>query len=464
MFVGRRFELEQLNKLYCRGGFQLVIMSGRRKVGKTALIKEFCRDKATIYYLPEENDESLAFKSFKELIVSHFNIIDTSEIKDWEDALKTICEQSSNRQFVLVLDEFSYAAKENPALPSIIKKVIEHCMKDSQIFLIICGSSNSFMEKELLSPNSALYGLRTSQFKIEPLNFFESSEFFPNTSIVEKINYFSTLGGIPQYLLQFDYSKSYEYNIMEFILDKSTYLYNEPESYLKCYIEDINFAHNLLSILSKGDFNLERFDYKNMITSEDLIIMLKKLREVNIISRNRSIGHSIVRPWSYYRLEDNYFRFWYRFVYKNHSLIDMNMKEYLFQNKIKKDLSSHVGYVFEDICIEFLKICNSTYKLPFVFESIGSWVGYNPLLHKPSQLDIVAIACDNALIGECKWNTSPVGISTIDSLIEKSKNLKYNNKYYCLFSKSGYDKEATALVLNRKDILLFTLEDIKKLL
>ena len=464
MFVGREFELEQLNKLYIRGGFQLVIMYGRRKVGKTALIKEFCKDKPHIYYVPEEHNEALAFKSFKELLIKCQKVKDTISIENWEEALKSICDTSCNEKLVIVLDEFSYIAQENPSLPSIIQKVIENCMKNSQIFLIISGSSNSFMEKQLLKPESALYGLRTAQFKIEPFNFFESCSFFPDMRILDKINYYSTLGGIPQYLNQFDYSKGYEYNVLEFILTKSTYLFDEPESYLKCHVEDVHFAHNLLSILSKGDFNLERFDYKNLTTHEDLILMLKKLRELNVISRNRSVGRSVVRPWSYYRLEDNFFRFWYKFIFKNRNLIDMNMKDYLFQNKIRNDLSSHVGYVFEDICRDFLKKYNSKYQLPFVFESIGSWVGYNPSLRRPSQMDIVAVSYDNALIGECKWKSSPLGVDTIEGLIDKSETLKYNNKFYCFFSKSGYDERALAYAAERDNILLFTLDHIEKLL
>jgi AAA+ ATPase superfamily predicted ATPase len=464
LFVGREYELEQLNKLYSRGTFQLVILYGRRKVGKTALIREFCKDKPTLYYVPEEHNELLAFKSFKEMIISHFNIRDNSPLSNWEEALKTICVKSDGNELVLVLDEFPYLVQENPSLPSIIQKVIEQCYNQSKIFLIIISSSNGYVEKELLNPKNALYGLRNAQFKIEPFNFFESARFFPNTSISEKIIYYSTLGGIPQYLIQFDYNKSYEYNIIESILNKSTYLYNEPEAYLKCHIEDVNFAHNLLALLSKGDFNLERFHYKDLLIGEDLITMLKKLRELNIINRNRSVGRSIVRPWSYYHLEDNFFRFWYRFIYKNHSLIEMSMGDYLYQNKIKRDLNSHIGYVFEEICRDFLIKYNAEYKLPFVFESIGSWVGYNPTLRRPSQLDIVAVNGESAIIAECKWNNALLGASTIEHLIEKSETLKYNNKFYCFFSKCGYEEKAKAYTKEKENILLFSLEDIESVL
>ncbi|NLZ48997.1 MAG: ATP-binding protein [Clostridiales bacterium] len=461
MFVGRKYELEQLNKLYTRDGFQLVILYGRRKVGKTSLIKEFVKDKDTLYYAMDESNEASAMDNFNKLICNFFNINEeSSPIISWEDCLKTIADNCGNKRIVVVLEELSYIGQNNALFLSQLKKAIEFYFKATQIFLIISGSANGFMEKTFLNPKSSLYGLQTAQFKIEPFSFFECSHFFPYLSIEEKIIYYSTLGGIPQYVMQFDYSRDYETNVMEFILNKSSYLFNEPENYLKAQVEDINFANKILSLLSKGDYNLERFHNKNISTGEDLILMIKKLKKLNIISRRRSVGMSIVRPWSFYRLEDNFFRFWYRFVYKNRGLIDMNMIDYLFQNKIKRDLNSHIGYVFEEISTEYLKKLNSEYKLPFVFESIGSWVGYNPVLQKPSQLDIVATSYDSVLVGECKWSQSLTTIDVLENLVLKAETLKYKNKYYCLFSKCGYDKKVLEYVKNKNNFYLFTLKDI----
>lgn len=463
MFVGRKFELEQLNKLYMREGFQLIILYGRRKVGKTALIKEFVKDKQYLYYALDESTEASAMDNFNDLVNSFFNINEeASQTNSWEGCLKTIADNSGNNRLVVVLEELSYIAENNNLFLSQLKKAIEFYFKATEIFLIISGSANGFMEKTFLNPKSSLYGMQTAQFKIEPFSFFECSQLFPRLSIEEKIVYYSTLGGIPQYLMQFDRSKSYEENVKEFILNKSSYLYNEPENYLKAQFEDINFANKILSLLSKGDYNLERFQNKNVTTGEDLILMIKKLKKLNIISRRRSVGKSIVRPWSFYRLEDNFFRFWYRFIYKNRGLIDMNMIDYLFENKIKRDLNSHIGYVFEEIATEFLKKLNAEYKLPFVFESIGSWVGYNPVLRKPSQLDIVATSYDSVLVGECKWSQSLTTVDVLENLVLKSETLKYKNKYYCLFSKCGYEARVFDYVKNKDNFYLFTLKDIDR--
>lgn len=461
MFVGRKFELEQLDKLYMREGFQLVILYGRRKVGKTSLIKEFMKDKNNLYYVMDETTEASAMDNFNKLINNFFNIDDVSSSSNsWEDCLKTIADYSRNKRLVVVLEELSFIAQNNSIFLSQLKKAIDFYFKGTQIFLIISGSANGFMEKTFLNPKSSLYGLQTAQFKIEPFSFFECSQLFPKLSIEEKVVYYSTLGGIPQYLMQFDYNKDYEANIKEFILNKSSYLYNEPETYLKAHIDDLNFANRILALLSKGDYNLERLNNKNVFTGEDLILMIKKLKNLNIISRRRSVGNSIVRPWSFYRLEDNFFRFWYRFIFKNRGLIDMNMLDYLFQNKIKRDLNSHIGYVFEEISTEYLKKLNAEYKLPFVFESIGSWVGYNPVLRKPSQLDIVATSYDSVLVGECKWSQSLTTLDVLENLVLKSETLKYKNKYYCLFSKCGYEPKVLDYVKNKDNFYLFTLQDI----
>ncbi len=461
MFVGRNFELEQLNKLYSREGFQLIILYGRRKVGKSSLIKEFIKDKYSLYYGLDENTEEASMENFHKLICNFFNLDEESPpANSWEDCLKTIADNSGNKKLVLVLEELSYIDQNNPLFLSQLKKAIEIFFKKSQIFLIISGSANGFMEKTFLNPKSSLYGLQTAQFKIEPFSFFECSQFFPHLSIEEKVIYYSTLGGIPQYLIQFDYSKDYESNLMEFILNKSSYLYNEPENYLKAQIEDLNFANRILSLLSKGDYNLERFHNKKVTTGEDLTLMIKKLENLNIISRRRSVGKSIVSPWTFNRLEDNFFRFWYRFVYKNRGLIDMNMISYLIQNKIRRDLNSHIGYVFEEISMEFLKRLNAEYKLPFVFETIGSWIGYNPTLRKPSQLDIVATSYDKVIVGECKWSQSLTSLEVLENLVKKSETLKYKNKYYCLFSKAGYEQKVYDYVKNKDNFFIFTLQDL----
>ncbi|MDP4089648.1 MAG: ATP-binding protein [Bacillota bacterium] len=465
MFIGRSFEIEQLNKLCTRPGFKFAILYGRRKVGKTALIKEFTRDKETLFYIPEEHNEYLALNSFRDMILKHFKLSSSkTQINSWEDAFRVICEEAKDKRIVVVLDEFPYLAQENPSISSIIQKVIEGRMKESQIFLIISGSSSSLMEKELLSSKGGLSGLRTAQFQIEPLNFFESAGFFPQASIIDKIKYYSTLGGMPQYLSQFNYSRNYDSNVIEFLLNKSSYLYDEPACYLKPELEDLKTAGKILSLLSTGDFNLDRLSEKNFFMCEDLVYVIKKLKGLNLISMRKSIGRSERRPWSVYRLEDNFFRFWYRFLYKNRGLIDMGMMEYLYQNKIMKELNSHVGYIFEDICLQFLKKLNSGFQLPFVFEAVGSWIGYNPLLKKPAQMDITATSGDNILIGECKWNGTAVRMNTVLSVIEKARTLKYANKFYCFFSRTGYSDEVIKFSINNPDIFLFSLSDIEKLL
>lgn len=465
MFVGRSYEIDQLNKLYNRPGFQLAVLYGRRKVGKTSLVKEFCKNKPTLFYIPEEHDDNLAFNSFRNSIFKHFKLSgDKVEINTWEDAFRMICKESNGNRMLLVLDAFPSLTNENPSISSIINKVIETQMKATEIFLIIIGSFNGLTERHVINSKSGLFAFRSAQFKLEPLSFFESTQFFPNIPIYDKVKFYSTLGGMPHYLAQFDYNRSYDENVIELLLNKSSYLFGEPESYLKSKLESLSTADKVLSLLSKGDYNLERFNETNFFMGKDLIFVIKKLKELGVIKRHKSIGVSEKRPWSYYRLEDHFFRYWYRFLYKNRNLVEMGMQQYLYQNKIAGDINSHIGYVFEDICTQFLKKLNSSFQLPFVFESIGSWIGYNLSLKKPSQLDIVASSENNVLVGECKWTGSPINMNIIQSLIKKSHTLRYDNKYYCFFSKSGYNDEAKEYSLQNENIYLFSLKDIEKLL
>lgn len=459
MFLARKTELADLNKLYEKSGFQLIIIYGRRKVGKTFLIKEFCKDKPTIFFVPEEHNETLALNSFSKLIYKHFNVKENESIIDsWEAAFNTIVNKSNNNKLVIVLDEFPYISKENPSLPSIIQKIIDHNLRSSQIFLIISGSSSSLIETQILSSKSPLYGMRSAQFKIESFDFYDSSLFFPSRSFYEKILYYSTLGGIPQYLIQFSSIKDYEHNMIENVLKRTSYLYDEPENFLRNQLSNPQLAGYILSLLSKGSFNIDTLKKDKIRNTLEFDNIVNKLLELSIISKKNSIGRSITKPKSFYKLNDNFFRFWYRFIYKNKSLIEMGMINYIYQNKITLDLNSHIGYVFEDICIQFLKKMNFQYKLPFTFENIGSWLGFNPIKKKQAQIDIVAVNDENVLIGECKWNSEPINLDILNGLIDKGELLKYSSKYYCLFSKSGFTKEVVNKSKDHSNILLFDLE------
>lgn len=460
MFVGRDYELNSLNKFYDEDKFQFVVIYGRRRVGKTTLIKEFCTDKPNIFYVAEEYNDKIALESFSDKILTHFNMKDfISNFESWEKAFMFLAKQAKDERLVVVLDEFPYIVNSNKSIPSLLQNLIDHYLKDTKLFLIICGSSMSFIEKEVLSYKSPLYGRRTAQFIIEPFDFFDSSKFFPKYNMEDRVKAYGVLGGIPQYLLKFNDEKSFEDNVKESILNKSSYLYEEPKNLLKQELREPALYNSIIEAIANGASKLNEIATKVGESNDKCAKYIKTLLELKILKKETPVGEDGITRKSIYRLSDNLFKFWYRFVFNNSSLIEQEMLDYVYDNKIKPELNNYLGSVFENICIEYLKLKNKKMELPFVFEKIGRWWGNNPIRKREEEIDILAISRQNALFGECKWTNAPIDMGVVNSLIEKSSIINYPSKYYAFFSRSGYTEDVMRFADSSKNIFLYELKD-----
>lgn len=464
MFIGREFELSNLNKLYMKNDFQFVVMYGRRRVGKTTLINAFCKDKPTIFYVAEEHNDKMSLQSFSEKILDYFDMKDfISTFESWEKAFMFLAKQAKDNQLVLVIDEFPYVAASNKTIPSLLQNLIDHHLKDTKLFFIICGSSMSFMEKEVLSYKSPLYGRRTAQFRIEPFNFYESSKFFSNYSTEDKVKAYGILGGIPQYLLKFSDKISVDENIKNELLNKSSYLYEEPKNLLKQELREPATYNSIIEAIAKGSSKLNEIATKIGEDSDKCAKYIKTLLELRIVAKETPIGEKENSRKSIYKIEDNLFKFWYKFIFDNTSLIEQQLTDYVYDKKINPELNTYLGLIFEDICSHYLIEKNKKLELPFVFEKIGRWWGTNPLKHQQEEIDILAADKTNALFCECKWRNELLDVDVINSLIEKSSILNYETKYYLYFSKSGFTNKAIEYAKVNKNIYLYNLTDISDL-
>lgn len=461
MFIGRDFELNSLNKLYEEDRFQLVVIYGRRRVGKTTLITEFCKDKLNIFYAAEEYNDKIALENFSDKVLTYFDMKDyVSSFESWEKAFMYLGKQAKNERLVVVIDEFPYIVNSNKSIPSLLQNLIDHYLKDTRLFLIICGSSMSFIEKEVLSYKSPLYGRRTAQFIIEPFDFFDSSKFFPEYDLEDRVKSYGVLGGIPQYLLKFDDSMSIEDNIKDSILSKASYLHEEPKNLLKQELREPALYNSVIEAIATGASKLNEIATKVGENTDKCAKYIKTLLELRILKKEAPVGEEGISRKSIYRLQDNLFRFWYRFVFHNASLVEQEMIDYIYSSKITGELNSYLGAVFEDICIQFLKRKNKNMELPFVFEKIGRWWGNNPYKKREEEIDILAIGKENALFGECKWTNEPIDMEVVNSLIEKSTILSYSQKHYAFFSKYGFTKDVKIFSEGNSSIYLYELNDM----
>lgn len=461
MFIGREYEMKSLNKLYKEDEFQFVVVYGRRRVGKTTLLSEFCKGKKSIFFVSEEHNDKMALQSFSDKILEYFDMKDfITTFESWEKAFIFLAKKSKEEQIILVIDEFPYIATANKTIPSLMQNLIDHYLKNTKLFLIVCGSSMSFMEKEVLSYKSPLYGRRTAQLIIEPFDFYNSSKFFSNYTLEQRVLTYGILGGMPQYLMKFKDSKTIEENVKEYILDKSAYLHEEPKNLLKQELREPAVYNSIIEAIAKGASKMNEIATKTGEPNDKCAKYIRTLIELRIISKQIPVGEKENTRKSIYKLKDNLFRFWYKFVFDNVSLIEQDMIDYVYKNKIHPEMSNYLGFIFEDICIQFLINKNKELDLPFVFERIGRWWGNNPIKKRQEEIDILAIDKTNAIFGECKWKNEVLDMKVVNSLIEKSNVLEYQNKYYMFFSKNGYTENVIRYAENNKNIYIFTLGDI----
>jgi uncharacterized protein len=458
MFIGRDTELKELNREYHKEGFRFVVLYGRRRVGKTSLITQFIADKKTIFYISIEQNDKAALESFSEKVLEVFpsakTIIDT--FPSWEKAFIYIAEQSQKKRIVLAIDEYPYLVNSNPSLSSLLQKLIDTVFQQSQLFLLLCGSSMSFMENQILGYQSPLYGRRTAQIKLEAFDFFDSALFYPHFSPEDQMIAYASFGGTPQYLNYLSKSQNISNAINENFLSKSGPLYEEPENLLKQELREPATYNSIIQAIAKGSTRLNEIATKTGEDSKKCAKYLKSLIDLQIIQKEYPIGKDHERN-GIYQLKDNMFKFWYRFVPKYRMNIEANMGQMILQERILPELNHYIGPIFEEVCKQYMIRQNQAHALAFPFFKIGRWWGTHPATKDQNEIDIIAEGEDQAYIGECKWTKDPLGTEVLESLKSKANVFKrYAQVHFLLFSKSGFTKPLHRLATNDPHLSLIS--------
>ncbi len=440
MFIGRKKELTKLNKMYNQDTFQCAIIYGRRRVGKTFLITQFLKGKNAVYFAAEEYSSKVLLDKFSDLILKKIPSKFFNSFDSFEKAVSYLGEKSVIQRLIIVIDEFQYWAYQNKGIISALQNLIDHQLKDTKLFIILCGSYISFMEKEILGYRSPLYGRRTGQFKIEPFDFFDASLFLKGYGFENRMLSYSVLGGVPQYLRYFNVKKSLKDNIIENILDKNAFLHEEPYFLLKQALKEPAVYFSVIEAVATGYTKYNEISTK---IGTDCGFYINTLIELNILKREIPAGAKKTSRKSIYKINDNFFRFWFRFVADAAALIEQEKYEILYNERIQDHLSEYAGEIFEEVCIQYLKRVNGKGMLPFTFYQIGKWWGSNKYKKKQEEIDIVALdGKENVLFAECKWRNEPVDKSTVENLVGKGRIFSCKNKYYMVFCKSGFTRGA----------------------
>ena len=462
MFIGREKELSALNRLYSSDKFEFAVIYGRRRVGKTALISEFIKDKKAIYFMGVESNEKQNLENMSRSIIEYANGIEAdTTFFSFQAAIEYVFALAENERLIMVIDEYPYLARSSKSLSSTLQMVIDKNKDNSKLMLILCGSSMSYMEDHVLAYKAPLYGRRTAQMKLKPFDFEETCRYFKNMSAEDKALMYGIVGGTPQYLLQMNDKMSIEENVKNTFLDPVSFLFEEPSNLLKQEVREPAVYTAVITAIAEGATRMAEISTKVGEETSVCSGYLKSLINLGIVRKETPYGEKSSRK-SIYNIEDNMFRFWYRFVLHNNSIIARGAADLAYK-RIEPHLSEYMGKVFEDICMQYLWKLALEGKCPIEFQDLGRWWGNDPLTRSQTEIDIMGEQDKNtALFGECKWTNEKVDVGVLDLLIKRSRIFSYSNVHYYLFSKSGFTQgcieKANALgnvtPVEYKDILL----------
>ena len=459
MFIGRKRELAYLEKLYRTDTFQFPVIYGRRRVGKTALISEFVKDKDAIFFTAVETNAKQNLENFSQCIMSYSaGLAQAPVFSSFQAALEYVFKLAEKKRLILIMDEYPYVAKASRSLASTLQMLIDRNKDTSKLFLILCGSSISFMEDQVLAYKAPLYGRKTAQFKLQPFDFFESRKCLPQFASVDMATIYGIVGGTPRYLFEMDDSLSVADNIMNNILNPSAVLYEEPANLLKQEVREPVVYNAIIASIAGGASKLSEISGKVGEETSACSAYLKNLISLGVVKKETPIATKSSRK-TIYTIDDNMFRFWYRFIPDNMSAINRGLGEIAYQ-RIEPQISAFMGPVFEEICKQYLWRLNSQGKAAFSFTDLGRWWGNDPKHKCEAEIDIMATDGTSALFGECKWVNQMVDAGVLETLADRSRLFHYKDVHLYIFAKSGFTKSCVSKAEELGNITLVTFEEM----
>ena len=479
MFVGREAELKFLDDKYKKDGGQLIVLYGRRRVGKPETLREFCKEKPHVFFSCTQTTDRVQLQKFSKQILKENvparNYI--SEFEDWEKAIQSIVDLPyGDKKKLLIIDEFPYMCKGNKSIPSILQNLWDAELRNANIMIVLCGSAMSFIEKELLAEKNPLYGRATGIYKMKEMEFYDAIKFFPGYSTRDKVITYSVLGGIPHYLRQWNPKVSVSENIKQNILTKGCILYSEVEFLLHQELRETPVYNSVIEAVALGNTSLNSISQKSLIEdTSKTSVYLKNLIQLGIMERKFSIDAKVKEQANgnrgIYRLTDNFFRFWYAFGFANFSQLEDGDADGVYEYIVEPALHEFAATTFEDVCREFVREMQKKNELPFRYSKMGRWTGKTTVRDKnaanglriaETEIDLLCIDQkeENYMVGECKFKKEPFSYREYLNTLSKLTPLKEKAKfYYALFAENGFDEKIVEEA-GKNGTLLYTLEQI----
>lgn len=462
-FLGREKEILDLEKEYARdGGF--VVIYGRRRIGKTTLIKQFIKSKTAFYFLATKEVESQSMKRFAGVIArtTGNSVLQKAAFSDWLDLFQAVADYRPNEKKVLVIDEFPYLVKVNDSFPSILQNAWDETLKGSNVMLILCGSLISMMKKHALSYESPLYGRRTAQMRIAPLPFTTVYE-NQKLSFEEAAEQYSITGGVPKYMEFFSDGQPLYEQIKENVLSKNGFLYEEPNFLLTDEVQVPTNYFSIIKVIADGNHKLGTIAGILGLETSALTPYLKTLSELGFIEKQVPVTEKNAEKTrkGLYFISDNFLRFWFRYVYPYKGELELDNTQISLDELDKDFKEKFVAFAYEDICKEiFARLCSDK-AIDFTPSKIGSyWLNDKS---GNTQIDVMAVDTVNKrlFVGECKYHNQPIDADVYFELVKKVDNsseiksaFKGYTVIYGVFSKSGFTSRMTDISNSNPNLFL----------
>ena len=444
-FIGREEELTALNTAYRKKGFQMAVVYGRRRIGKTTLLREFCKGKRCVYYTAIKTTAARNTELFGQTVLEQLepNMVGTS-FKSLEMIFNFLHEQSKDQRLVVIIDELPYYARRDESLVSMLQKWIDEKWQFGEMFLILCGSSISFMEDEVLSEKSPVFGRRTMQIRLDAFDYRQTAMFIPSWSARDKAIAYGITGGIAKYVDLLDETQSLDDNICSLFFSKTGYLYEEADNLLTQEFRDVDLYSRIIETVAGGANQIHEIADKVGIPSQNIVHAIKNLAETGIVSKQMAITEEGNKKKTKYILSDEMLRFWYRFIPDAIDIIEIGKGHMYYDRNVKPLLSDFMGPVFEKMFRQFTLAEGIMGRFDCAVSKVGTWWGTNP--HKREETDIDVVGLDKrakrAVIGECKFRNEPTDKGVLDALEERKGLLHdhYSVVQFLLFSAGGFTK------------------------
>ena len=440
MFYGREAERKKLNTMFHSDGQKISLIYGRRRIGKSELIKQVLKgtDLKSIYYECKQTTEQNNVDSLSELIGEAFNFPKPA-FENIENLLRFLFKSSEQKPLILVLDEYSYLRENVKGLDSILQSVIDSYKDTSKIKLIICGSYVDTM-KALLAKQNPLYGRIDLTINLKPMDYYDSALFYSDFSDEDKVRLFSVFGGIPYYNRLIDAQKSVRENIIDLIASPGARLENEVSMYLNSEISKITHANEVFEALAKGFSRYkDLLNQSNVSSGPALVDILDKLIRMDVVAKEAPINDENNRKKSGYFISDNLSLFYYKYIFRNISRMNLMDSDIFYDKYIAVDFETkYVPKIFESICRQYLIRKNRKGLMDEIFEKIGKYYYDDPIEKKNGEFDIVTLDDNGYIFYESKFRKDPITESMIQNEIRQVQQTGLKCYKYGFFSKTGF--------------------------